>query len=99
MPVRDGSLHGGAAPKARFIMLISILALASQREWMADSIMDEHTILMLILTARGQALSRQAEALIWMWDEAAGKETGEAHAGSAADRGLPCPVRVHMSIP
>ena len=32
-----------------------------------------------------------------MWDEAAGKETAEAHTGSAADRGLPCPVRVHMS--
>ena len=66
MPVRDGSLHGGAAPKACFIMLISILVVASQREWMADSIMDEHTILMLILTARGQALLGQAEALIWM---------------------------------
>ena len=66
MPVRDGSLHGGAAPKARFIMLISILALASQREWMADSIMDEHTVLKLMLTARGHTLLGQAEALIWM---------------------------------
>ena len=61
--------------------------------------MGEHTILIIIITARGQTLLRQAEALIWMWDESAGKATGEAHAGSAANRGQPCPVRVHMSIP
>ena len=66
---------------------------------MADNIMGEHTILIIIVTARGQTLSRQAEALIWMWDESAGKATGEAHAGSAANRGQPCPVRVHMPIP
>ena len=61
--------------------------------------MGEHTILIIIITARGQALLRQAEALIWMWDESAGRTTGDAHAGSAANRGQPCPVRVPMSIP
>jgi hypothetical protein len=66
---------------------------------MADNIMGERTMLIIIITARGQALLRQAKALIWMLDESAGMMTWDAHAGSAANRGQPCPVRVPMSMP